>query len=37
MMLLGMGLLALAFLALALVPMAFALFVLWQGDRARRR
>lgn len=37
MMFLGMGLLALVFLALALVPMAFALFVLWQGDSARRK
>jgi hypothetical protein len=37
MMFLGVGLLALVFLALAIVPMLLALFVLWQGERARKR
>lgn len=37
MMFLGMGLLALVFLALALTPMLLALFVLWQGERGRKR
>jgi hypothetical protein len=34
---LGVGLLVLVFLALAIVPMLFALFALWQGERARKR